>query len=64
MDRYSYGLYFCLFICLWSVSYTHLDVYKRQAIDRDQIDFIIDNFKTGDTATKQYVLKNKYEFLD
>lgn len=39
-------------------------IYIDGAIDRNQIDFIIDNFKTGDTATKQYVLKNKYEFLE
>ncbi len=39
-------------------------IYIDRDVDRDQINFIIDNFKTGDTATKQYVLKQKYDFLD
>ena len=39
-------------------------IYIDGDVDRDQINFIVDNFKTGDTATKRYVLKQKYNFLD
>lgn len=39
-------------------------IYIDAEIDRSQLDFMVDNFKTGDVATKKYMLKHRYKFLD